>query len=436
MRIRPLIAAGTAAVLLAAVAGCSSGGSGDDDTASSGPVTLDYWAWPADSQSVVDQWNSAHPDIQVKYTDAGGGDDSAAKLLTASRAGTAPDLVLAQYQSIPSLLVADVPADITDYVGDIKSDFSDGAWQQVTFSDKVYGVPQDVGPMALVYRQDLYAKYGITTPPTTWEEFAQDAATIHAAAPDTVIASLPPNEFAFWAAVATQNGANWWSVDGDAWTVGIADDASLEVADFFQKMFDDGTVTYDPLLTPEYDKALNDGTMLSWPSAVWAPSVLESVAEDTNGSWAMAPLPAWTEGETAVPYLGGSAILVTKNSKHPKEAAEFAKWLNASEEGNHLLIDKQALYPASNIGQQITATNDPPALMPQQTDFYSLAAKISENTIPVTWGPDVSVAQSTFIDAMTKALTNHTPLRDAFIATQKAVIDDMTKSGFTVSAEK
>nr|BFF16372.1 hypothetical protein GCM10025699_76750 [Microbacterium flavescens] len=52
--------------------------------------------------------------------------------------------------------------------------------------------------------------------------------------PGTVVASMPASELAFYAGVSAQAGADWWSVDDEGWTVGIADEASLEVADFFE----------------------------------------------------------------------------------------------------------------------------------------------------------------------------------------------------------
>lgn len=426
MRLRPALAVGTAALTFVALTGCA------QDAASSGPVTLEYWAWTAESQSVVDEWNAANPGIQVTYTDAGGGGDSSAKLLTASRAGNAPDVALVEYTTLPALVVGGVPLEITEYVDDVTDAFTEGTWDQTTFDGAVYGIPQDVGPMATIYRSDRFAELGITVP-TTWAEFRDAAAAVKAADPATTIASLPPGEFGFWAGVSTQAGGQWWSIDGEDWTIGIADEASLEVADYFEALVADGLISTEPLLTPEYNAAVNAGTMLSWPSAVWAPSVIESVAEDTAGKWSMSPLPQWTAGEPAVAYQGGSALIVSENSDHPEEAAEFAKWLNASEEGNKQLIDTQSLFPASIVGQELTTENDPPSLMPQQTDFYEVAAQIASDTIPVTWGPNVSLASSVFEDELNKAISDGTPWRDAFVATQQAVIDDMVKTGFTVT---
>lgn len=427
MRMRPLVACAATVASLAVLSGCGAA-SADPE----GPVTLEYWAWPAGSKTVVDEWNAANPDIQIKLSDAGGGDESSQKLLTASRAGNAPDLALVEYTTLPSLIVADVPLEITDYVGDVQDAFTEGTWAQTTFDGAVFGVPQDVGPMALVFREDRFEELGVPVP-TTWEEFREAAAAVKEADPDTVIASLPPTEFGFFAGVATQAGGQWWSVDGEEWSVGIADEASLEVADYFEELATEGLIQTEPLLTPEYNAMVNAGTMLSWPSAVWAPSVIESVAPDTAGSWAMAPLPQWTPGDTAVAYQGGSALVVTKNSEHPEEAAKFATWLNASEEGNTLLLDEQSLYPASSLGQEMAESNDPPTLMPQQDDFYAVSADISAQTVPVTWGPNVNLAKSVFEDELGKAIRNGTPWRDAFVATQDAVVADMKETGFAVS---
>lgn len=420
-----IAALGVSALLLS---GCS-GAAGSSD---GGDVTLDFWSWAPNTQELVDVWNEENPDIQVKYTDAGGGKDSSAKLLTASRAGNAPDLAAVEYTTLPSLIVADVPLDITELVTDAKDAYTEGTWEQVTFDGHIFGMPQDVGPMSFLYRSDKLAEWGIPVP-TTWQEFADAAKAVRAADPNAYLASLPAGEFGFYAGVATQAGSEWWSIKDDTWTVGIADEESLAVADFFEKLVAEDLVNTDPLLTPEWNAKANSGQVLSWPSALWSPGVIEGVAPDTIGKWSMAPLPQWETGEKAVAYQGGSSVIVTKNSEHPEEAAKFATWLNASEEGANLVLTVQNGYPAAISGQEDATSSEPPALMPQQTDYYALAAEISSDTIPVTWGPNVNVAESTFTDLLNKAIADGTPWRDAFIAVQDVVVKDMVKAGFTVS---
>ncbi|MWV51338.1 extracellular solute-binding protein (plasmid) [Rathayibacter sp. VKM Ac-2803] len=426
-----LVAGAVSAALALILSGCTSGGS--DGGGDAGSVTLDYWAWAPGSAELVAAWNAEHPDIQVKHTDAGGGTDSSAKLLTASRAGNAPDLAAVEYTTLPSLIVADVPLNLTDVLtDDAKAAYTEGTLQQVTFDGQIFALPQDVGPMALMYRSDLLEQYGIPVP-TTWEEFGAAAEKVKAADPTATLAALPANQTGFFAGVATQAGAKWWSVEDGTWTVGIADDASLEVADFFQNLAEKGYISTDAILTPEWNAAANTGKVLSWPSALWAPGVIEGVAPDTIGKWSMAPLPQWTAGDAAVAYQGGSGVIVTKGSDHPEEAAEFAEWMNSSKEGADLLLSEGNIYPAATSGQETAASSEPPALMPQQTDYYQTAAEISSDTIPVTWGPNYNVANTAFGDTLNKAVQDGTSWRDAFIEVQDVVVADMKKSGFEVS---
>src|SRR3954451_3375980 len=142
MRSRVFAATSALVAAGALLAGCSGGSSsGSDDEAADGPVTLEYWAWGTAQDPMVDAWNKAHPDIQVKHTDAGGGSDSSAKLLTATRAHNAPDVSVVEYQTLPAMIVGDVAADITPYVDDdLKSKFTDATWGLTTFNDAIYGI--------------------------------------------------------------------------------------------------------------------------------------------------------------------------------------------------------------------------------------------------------------------------------------------------------
>ena len=422
-------AAGLALTLGACSAGGGDGGSGDGD----GPVTLEYWAWGTAQDGMVDAWNETHPDVQVRKTDAGGSTESSAKLLTATRAENAPDVAVVQYDTLPAMIVGGVAADISDHAGDTGEEFNPGVWSQVEFDGAVYGIPQDVGPQALVYNQKRFTELGIAVP-TTWEEFSAAAAQVKAADPTSTLATFAPAEFGGFAAMAQQAGARWWTVDGDEWTVSIDDDTSRQVASYWQDLVERGVVDAEPLLTPEWNAKLAAGKVLSWPSALWANGVVNGVVPEQAGQWALAPMPQWRAGDSAVSFQGGSAVVVTTSSKHPEQAAEFARWINTSEEGCAAQISA-GQYPASLVGQELTLESAPPVQSPQQSDYWQVAQEIASDTVPeVSWGPNVNVANSAFQDAFNDAVTNRTSFTDALATVQEAVVADMEKSGFTVGA--
>ncbi len=427
-----MVAAGALATPLAACSSSSGSGSGGG-----GDVTLQFWTWSlkgtdAEAQAIVEQYEKANPGVKIQLSEVGGTADTSSKLVAADRAGDVPDVVQVEYRGLASLVTAGVVKDITDGVADERAGIDQNVWDLTTLDGKVFGVPQDIGPMMLTYRADLFQQYGVT-PPTTWAEYAAAAEKIHAADPSVYIAAYAPDQFEFFAAHAAQAGGKWWSTDGSSWSIGIDDAATQQIADFWQDLVDRDLVSVQPLLTPEYNAQLNAGKILSWAAAAWAPSVLYSVAPDTAGKWAASPLPQWTAGDAAVPFLGGSTYLVPEKSKNAEAAAKFAAWLGASDEGSNLLLGLD-LYPAGNGGRQATLTQAPPQLMPQQTDFFTVADQVIKDTsISVQWGPNVNVAQSTFGDAMSAAAQNGTPFQGAFTTTQDAVVADLQKAGYTVT---
>ena len=397
--------------------------------ASSGPVTLEYWTWAPNMQEVADVWNADNPDIQVKVVEAAGADDMMPKLLASTRAGEGPDLAQAEFQKLPNLVVSDVATDITEYTKDFTGDFTDATWNLATVGDAVYGVPQDTGPMIFVYRADLFDKLGLDVP-TTWDEYATLAAKVKQVAPKSFLGGYPDDASTF-AAYSQPLGSQWWSTDGDSWSVGIDGPESQRVAEFWQPLVEDGLVDTTHFFTPEWNTAMNDGTLLSWTAGIWAPGVMESVAPDTAGKWKAAAMPSW-DGETQVGLMGGSSVIVTKTSEHPAEAAKFLQWMNGSEEGSAALVEKAGLFPASIAGQNGLEGQPVPSLVSEQTDFWTFAAGVAQDTAPITWGPNVQVAFDAWSDSIKKATANKSSYLDALTTTQNAVVADLEKTGFTV----
>ena len=68
-----------------------------------GAVGIDFWSWVPGIQDQVNEWNAAHPDIQVNYINKGNGNTEYAALNTALQANSdVPDVVQIEYQHLPS----------------------------------------------------------------------------------------------------------------------------------------------------------------------------------------------------------------------------------------------------------------------------------------------------------------------------------------------
>lgn len=423
----------SAALVTAAVAVTAAGCAAGDNE----PIELEFWTYSLkgadeNAQEIIAQYEADNPGVTIQLSEVGGTQETSAKLLAADRADEVPDIVQVEYRALPSLVVEGAVRDITDDVADYRDNVHENVWNLNSLDGRIYGVPQDIGPMMLTYRTDVFEELGLDAP-STWEEYAEAAEVIHENDPEAYIASFSTSQFEFFAAHAAQAGGEWWGTDGETWSVGMDGDASTATAEFWQDLVDRDLVSVEPLLTPEWNAKVNDGRILSWAAAAWAPSVIYSVAPDTAGQWESVPMPQWDEGDSSVPFLGGSTYLIPEKSQHPEEAAAFAAWLGATDEGSELLLTLD-LYPGGNGGREAALANEPPRLMPEQTDFYELADSIIEDTtIPVTWGPNVNMASAFFEDALSEAALNGGSFSEVYAATDQAVTEDLESTGYDVA---
>lgn len=428
--LRPLAAlVGATAITATMLAGCSTPASPDGD----GPVTLSFVSWDPNMDTIVDTWNEANPDIQVELSKPSeSADELVTKFITQHKAGANPDIVKVEYQSLPALIANDVVIDLSEYLPDITGKFDEASLAQVEFEGAVYGVPQDFAPLVFFYRQDVFDSLGLAAP-TTWDEYAEAARTIHAANPAQYLGTFSAGDPGWFAGLAQQAGANWWSASGDEWTVAVNDEASKKVADYWQGLIEEGVIKSDPFWSTQWSAEMNDGTLAGWVSAAWAPAQFPNIAADTAGKWTAAPLPAWTAGDTATGIWGGSAMAVTTDSDHPAEAAQFLDWLNTSDEALAAQISTINVYPAATSGRSLPELDAPPAFMSNQPDYYALIGEVAPSAKSFDiWGPDATVTFSAYRDGFSAALQNGTSLSDALDAMQKTTVDDMTQLGFTV----
>jgi multiple sugar transport system substrate-binding protein len=124
---------------------------------------------------------------------------------------------------------------------------------------------------------------------------------------------------------------------------------------------------------------------------------------------------------------------VTSQSKHVKEAVQFATWLNTNQEAVKALVTQTGIYPA-DTDAAASALSTAPEFFSNQPDFYKVAAEVAATVKPFTYGPNVNVAFSAYNDDFAKAAQakSQAAFVQAVEQMQKTTVDDLKKSGFTV----
>lgn len=400
------------------------------------PVKLNYWSWGAGYEDAAKLWNSTHPDIQVTYSDIPVGNSGGyQKMFNAVKAGTAPDLGFLEFDNIAAFGSQDYLADVSGYFTDAqKSDFVAPALKQVSLGvdGAMFSVPIGGGPMALIYRKDLFTKHGIEVP-GTWAEFEAAAAAVHKADPSATLANFDGYGNANWfAGLSSQNGAQWFAAEGEGWKVSVNDTASKATADLWQRMLDAKTASDLATFSPAWSAALAKGKIWAWPTAVWGAGVVKSSAPDTSGKWAVAPLPTWSEGQQVSAAWGGGGLSVFKTSKHPCEAAQFALWMGTSPDALKILNKAIGIYPTTNtlLADPLFAEPDP---FFGDQKIFDVFRDASLQTPDFTWGPAMTDTYKAVTDAFTDAKTKNGSLSAALDGAQTTAVASMQKDGFTVS---
>lgn len=400
-------------------------------------TNLTFWTWVPGIEEEVAKFTEKYPAITVDVVNAGQGLPHYTKIRTAMRAGDgAPDLAQVTYDYISTFTINDSLVDLRPYVSeDIESKFVDWTMEQVAGPDgEIWAIPQDTGPMGMLYRQDIFDEHGLEVP-KTWDEFAETARTLHEADPNVYLANYAANSNDFWSALNWQAGVKPYEVHSPTeLTLDVNNDRSKEIAAYWQELFQDDLISTDPAYTDEWYQALNDGRYAAWVVPAWGPLFLESNAESTSGLWRAAPMPVWDESEQVSGNWGGSTTAVLKGTEHEIAAAALAEFLNSDPEVSMDLATKRSLFPAA------LSTLENPEFLEIESEFYGgqkvnqLFSEISQTVtqgfeFPPFRDQDVTV----WIETVGAAMANGEELAPALDEWDRQITEYATEQGFTVN---
>jgi multiple sugar transport system substrate-binding protein len=406
------------------------------DEAMRTPTELNFWTWVPGIEQEVALFEEAYPQITVDIVNAGQGNPHYAKLRTALRAGNgAPDVAQFEYQMIPSFAITEDLLDLRPYgAGDLAGQFVEFAWSQVTGTDgEIWAIPQDTGPMGMLYRADVFDAHGIEVP-ATWDDFAEAAARLHEADPEVYLTNFAPAQGAFFAAMLWQAGANpFGGSDGPELHVDLTSPEAERVARYWGDLSQQDLISADADFTDPWFQALNSGKYATWIAPAWAPTFLSSAAASTAGLWRVAPLPQWEAGQQVSSNWGGSTSAVLATTRNPIAAAVFAQFINTDRESTDTMANEQFLYPPTN------AILEDPEFTGQQLDFYggqevnALFAEISATVAEdFQWSPIQEKVYADFTATVGTAVANKEDVVAAMADWQARIKEYAEYQGFTV----
>lgn len=440
---RKAAAALTAAALTAmTLAGCGSGdgpgaatpaGSAADlDAALEEGGELTYWTWTPSGEAQAEAFMEQYPDVTVTVVNAGTATEQYTKLQNAIKAGSgAPDVAQIEYYAMQQFVLSESLLDLSGYgFGDLEDAYTPSTWSAVTGGEAIYGLPQDSGPMILLYNQEIFDQFGLEVP-TTWDEYVAAGEKLHAADPTKYITN-DAGDPGYAQPLIWQAGGRPYQTDGTTVTVNLQDEGTKLWADTWNQLLEPGLLADIPTWSDDWWKALSDGTVASIVSGAWMPGIMEGSVPDGAGKWRVAPLPSY-DGSAITAENGGSAQSVIKQSENPALAAAFLRWLNSSEESVNVFLENGG-FPST------TAQLNSPEFLAEAPEYFGgqqinqVLVDASKNVAP-GWQylPYQVYANSVFPDTVGTAYTSSSDLNAGLQAWQEQIVSYGDSQGFSVN---
>lgn len=333
-------------LLITLAAGCSktsnsasntSETSSNSNTATKEVVTIKYANWNLGTEEennlerqMIQAFMETHPNIKVEIDESISTQDWNGSLATAAASGEMPDV----------FMLINVPTGIANgWLYDLSSlAQNDNEWNQIpknitdtiNYNGKIYAVPFAEHFMGYYINKDIFDKENITPLKFgfTVDEFKK--AVLDLTKPSKGIIGLDnESEIIDWYPGAVSNKYGWYTWDGKGFNL-----TSQEFIDGVNlaKTFDKAGAVFNALSDEQKAKIAGSKDANAWQTGhvaihwdgTW---MIPDFKKNLNFNWAFVGIP---NGRTPVTldYLG-----ISKSTKHPQEAYEFAKWMSFSKEG-------------------------------------------------------------------------------------------------------
>ena len=285
--------------------------------------TLTVWAMGNEGvklKVLADAFMKDNPDVTVNVTPVDWG-QAVAKLQTAIAGKQTPDVsqmgtdMMGQFAATGALEA--VPANFDP------ATFFESAWNTNVVNGTVSGVPWYVETRVLYYRTDIAEKAGITSPPATWDDLTAMAKAMQSKGGAKWGLSLGTKNWQEYLPFLWSNGGDVMDAQG---TFQLNSPQAVEALTYYNSFFVEGL---SPKSVPEgFDitPAFVAGTHPMFFSGPWHLALIkEAGGAGFEDKWAIAPMP---KKVSATSFVGGSNLVVFKESKNKDAAWAFVQYLS------------------------------------------------------------------------------------------------------------
>lgn len=326
--------------------------------------TITVWSWATgpqltDMEQIADQWAKKHGDT-VKVVDQSHNANGFQFYATAARTGKGPDVVFGMPHDNNGAfaeegLMAKVPSGMID-----NSAYASSVIHAITINGTEYSVPVSVQTTALFYNKDE-----ISTPPTTWAQFTQDANKYG-------FGYAQHNLYYNFALIGGLGGYVFKDHNGtlNPNDIGLANAGAIQAYTLMYNMdhsYHWMTPSENGNIAQAKFQAKSIGMYISGPWEI--PNMTQS-----GVNYGIAPWPSLSNGQPATPFLGVITSFVSQSS-HSQPADWSLVQAISGAKAQQVYFQNAQQIPALNSVQQSPAVQNDP--------YFKAFADEVQNAIPM-----------------------------------------------------
>ena len=288
--------------------------------------TITVWAMGAEGENLpqlTKEFEAANPGSKVNVT-AIPWDAAHDKFTTAIVANKTPDVAMVGTTWMGEF--AGMGALDPTPSGIDKSVFFEGAQKTTEVADTSYGIPWYVETRLVFYRTDLAKKAGFSSPPTDWPGLKDLAKAMQDKAGAKWGIGLQAGGTGSWQSIlpfAWSAGADLTKDGGKAYNFDSPE--MLKAVKYYQSYFTDGISDKAAPATPTTEPDFVSGKVPMFISGPWMMSAVEKAGgAGFKDKYDVMQIPA---DKVSSSFVGGSNLVVFKNTKERNTAWKFVEWL-------------------------------------------------------------------------------------------------------------
>lgn len=267
---------------------------------------------------------------------------------------------------------ADHLTDLSDLLAPYEKDIIRFKIDVNTIGGRTVGVPWDLDPGLLYYREDVLEQAGVDPASiATYDDLTDAAKAVKEKNPKAKpihIEGDPATSQLWLEMFANQQGTGMVDASGK---LRLDSPQYRQILTWMNDVVKSGLGSPTKYLQPTDIATLDNGTQALVPFAIWFDYAPQLLLKKTKGKWRATLLPAWQDGGARSGIMGGSSFVIPAKSKNPELAWRVFEYLVFDPDGYRAVYGPGSIYPN---GLNTSLPSYKPALKPDKPLFKPVSA--------------------------------------------------------------